>query len=69
MLSAESRQLTFAFADSPQGSEGERPSDESVGKSYLLLKAEVKEAHDLATRAAGPDRLLTAGLDQTAMPV
>ena len=54
MLSAGSRQLTFVFADSPQGGKGEDPSDESVGKSYLLLRADVKEASDSAVRTADP---------------
>ncbi len=47
------------FADSPSGGKGEDPSDVSVGKSYLLLKADIKEANDLATRAVDAnDRLL-----------
>ena len=53
MLSVESRQLTFVFADSPPGGEAEGPSDVSVGKSYLLLIADVKEADHSTTRAAG----------------
>jgi len=59
LLSAGSRQLTFAFADSPPGSKGEDASDVSDGKSYLLLKADIKEVNDPATRAADEhDRLL-----------
>jgi RNA-directed DNA polymerase len=58
LLSAESRQLTFVFADSPRGGKGDRASDESEGKSYLLHKANVKEANDSATRTADTNRLL-----------
>ena len=50
MLSVESRQLTFVFADSPPGGEDEGPSDVSVGKSYLLHIAEVKKADDSTVR-------------------
>jgi RNA-directed DNA polymerase len=49
----------FVFADSPPGGEGDEPSDESNGKSYLLLIADVKEEHDSVTRTADlPDQLL-----------
>jgi len=49
----------FVFADSPSGGKGEEPSDVSVGKSYLLHRADVKEAHGSATRATDEnDRLL-----------
>ena len=53
MLSVESRQLTFVFADSPRGGEDDRPSDVSVGKSYLLLIADVKEVDNSTTRTDG----------------
>ena len=43
MSKAEYRQLTFAFADSPQGDGRGEHSDESEGKSWLSLKAKVKE--------------------------
>ena len=59
MLSVESRQLTFVFADSPIGGEDNGPSDVSVGKSYLLLIADVKKADHSTTPTADPvDRLL-----------
>lgn len=49
----------FVFADSPIGGEDEGPSDVSVGKSYLLLRADVKKADDSTTGTDGPvDRLL-----------
>ena len=50
MLSSESRQLAFVFADSPSGGEDDRASDVSVGKSFLLLIANVKEANETDTR-------------------
>ena len=59
MLSVESRQLTFVFADSPIAGEDNGPSDVSVGKSYLLLIADVKKADHSTTPTADPvDRLL-----------
>jgi group II intron reverse transcriptase/maturase len=58
LLSAGKRQLTFVFADSPSGVKGEGTSDASDGKSYLMLKAEVKEANDPATRAVDNDERL-----------
>jgi hypothetical protein len=59
LLSVESRQLTFVFADSPLGGEDNGPSDVSVGKSYLLLIADVKKADNSTTSPADPlDRLL-----------
>jgi RNA-directed DNA polymerase len=51
LLSAESRQLTFAFADSPSGGKGDGASDASEGKSFLLHTASAKEAKDSVTRA------------------
>ncbi len=59
MLSAESRQLTFAFADSPPGSGDDDSSDVSEGKAFLLHTANAKEANDSAARAVDdPSRLL-----------
>ena len=53
MTSAESRQLTFVFADSPSGSKDDPSVDVSTGRSYLLHQAEVKEANDSVARTAG----------------
>ena len=59
MLSAEERQLTFVFADSPRGGKGDKPPDVSGGKTYLLHQASVKEVNASAARAADdPSRLL-----------
>jgi RNA-directed DNA polymerase len=55
---AEYRQLTFAFADSPQGDGPVVLSDVSAGKAWLALKAEGKEGNDSATWTADPGRLL-----------
>ncbi|TWU17460.1 group II intron reverse transcriptase/maturase [Bythopirellula polymerisocia] len=52
MLSAGTCQLAFAFADSPHGGKDERTSDESKGKSYLLLRANTKEVDHPATWVA-----------------
>jgi RNA-directed DNA polymerase len=57
---AEYRQLTFAFADSPQGDGQAAPSDASVGKAWLSLKAEVKEEDHSAAWTADNGRLLEA---------
>ena len=43
MSKAESRQLTFAFADSPQGDGPAANTDVSVFQAWLSLTAEVKE--------------------------
>lgn len=51
MLSAESRQLAFVFADSPPGGKGAEPSDVSEGKAFLLHTASGKEANDSVARA------------------
>ena len=51
MLSAESRQLTFVFADSPPGGKGAEASDVSKGKAFLLHIASGKEANDSVARA------------------
>jgi hypothetical protein len=56
-----SRQLNFAFADSPSGSEEAAPTDESVGKAYLLRIAKGKLASDLIARMAPDLRPLLAG--------
>ena len=58
MSKAEFRQLTFAFADSPQGDGRAAPTDVSVGKAWLSLKAKVKEGNDSAAWTVDPDRLL-----------
>ena len=58
MSSAESRQLTFVFADSPPGGKGAETSDASVGKAFLLHKASVKEANDSAARAVDDSKRL-----------
>jgi RNA-directed DNA polymerase len=57
---AEYRQLTFAFADSPQGDGQAAPSDVSVGKAWLSLTAEGKEGNDSAAWTADSGRLLEA---------
>jgi group II intron reverse transcriptase/maturase len=48
---AESRQLSFAFADSPQGGEQGEASDVSEAKDWLLLIANGKKTTDSAARA------------------
>ena len=54
-----SRQLTFAFADSPQGGKDADPPDASAGKAFLLHRAKCKPTSDLSAPASGPnDRLL-----------
>ena len=58
MSSAESRQLTFVFADSPPGGKGAETSDASEGKAFLLHKASVKEANDSAARAVDDSKRL-----------
>lgn len=58
MLSAESRQLTLVFADSPKGGKDDKPADVSAGKAFLLHQASVKEAIDPATQADDGSRLL-----------
>jgi group II intron reverse transcriptase/maturase len=55
---AEYRQLTFAFADSPQGDGPAAPGDVSRGKAWLALKAKGKEGIYLAAWTADPGRLL-----------
>lgn len=58
MSKAEYRQLTFAFADSPQGDGPAALTDVSVGKAWLALTAEVKEGNDSAAWTADTGRLL-----------
>ena len=58
MSKAEYHQLTFAFADSPQGDGPVKPSDVSVGKAWLLLKAKGKEGNDSAAWTVDRGRLL-----------
>jgi hypothetical protein len=53
-----SRQLTFVFADSPQGGKEVVPTDESVGKAFLLQIAKGKPTSDLIAPAADTGRLL-----------
>ena len=58
MSKVEHRQLTFAFADSPQGDGPVVPSDVSVGKAWLSLKAKGKEENASAAWTADTGRLL-----------
>lgn len=58
MSKAEHRQLTFVFADSPQGDGQAALSDVSVGKAWLALKAEVKEGNESAAWTVDLGRLL-----------
>ena len=53
-----SRQLTFVFADSPQGGKGARPTDVSDGKAFLRHIAKGKPTSDLIAPAADTERLL-----------
>ena len=43
----------FVFADSPRGDGNGRPKDESLGQSFLLLTANVKEPTESSTGAGG----------------
>jgi group II intron reverse transcriptase/maturase len=52
------RQLSFAFADSPQGDSHAATSGGPEGKAWLLLRAKGKEARDPAARAGDTSRLL-----------
>jgi len=58
LLKAEYHQLTFAFADSPQGAGQDATADVSAGKAWLALKAKGKEARFSAAWTADPGRLL-----------
>ena len=44
MRRVEPRQLTFVFADSPEGGKGSRKRDESRGRPYLLHIAKATNA-------------------------
>lgn len=52
------RQLSFVFADSPQGGDDGRRSDASENRPWLLHTAKRKTTAGPAARAADPDRLL-----------
>jgi group II intron reverse transcriptase/maturase len=54
----DSGQLAFAFADSPQGGKGARPSDASGGKAFLLHTAKSTKAQEFVAPAADVNRLL-----------
>ena len=54
MTSARRRQMTFVFADSPEGGKGEDPTDVSARKSYLLHTAKDTTAEGLAARVSWP---------------
>ena len=74
MSKAESRQLTFAFADSPQGDDQTALDDVSRGKVWLALKAEGNLGNDPAAWTDDPGRLLesvasTANLAQALLNV
>ena len=58
MRSMRSRQLTFVFADSPQGGKGAKPPDASCGKVFLLHITKGKPTSDLSAPAADTERLL-----------
>ena len=51
MKRAESHQLSFVFADSPQGSEQAKSSDVSEAKAWLLHTANDKEVTESVARA------------------
>ena len=51
MTRAESRQLSFVFADSPQGGEQIKASDVSGSKAWLLHRADGKVTNDSAAQA------------------
>lgn len=58
MKSAEPRQLTFVFADSPQGDKARDSQDESSGKRFLVHTAKGNGRMEPATCAAVARRLL-----------
>lgn len=60
-----SRQLPFAFADSPPGSGDEAPAGGPVGKAFLQLIAKARKTTDPTTTAAGDTTRL---LDAAASP-
>jgi RNA-directed DNA polymerase len=57
---AEYRQLSFAFADNPQGAGPVKLADVSAGKAWLALTAQGKEGKDSAAWTVDPGRLLEA---------
>ena len=60
MRSVESRQLPFAFADSPRGGGEAGPEDGSEGRSYLLRIAKARDARGSAAPASDEGSLLVA---------
>ena len=60
MRRVEPRQLSFAFADNPQGSGGAAASDASEVKAWLLLRASDKEDRGSTAQADGGCHLLAA---------
>lgn len=58
MKSSDLRQLTFVFADNPNGSEDDRKADESAGRTYLLHKVSAKETTEADAGAIDTRRLL-----------
>ena len=58
MRRVEPRQLTFVFADSPEGGKGSRKRDESRGRPYLLHIAKAMTATSSTTTESKPERLL-----------
>ena len=58
MRRVEPRQLTFVFADSPEGGKGSRKRDESRGRPYLLNIAKAMTATSSTTTESKPERLL-----------
>ncbi len=65
MRSAESCQLPFAFADSPQGGGEASSEDVSEGRAYLLRIAKARKAQDSAAAATDEVRSL---LERVASP-
>jgi hypothetical protein len=51
------RQLKFVFAASPQGGGTSGPSDASVGRDFLLHRANSKTASDLSASEADASRM------------
>ena len=57
----ESRQLTFAFADSPKGGGKDSPSDESGGLAQLLRIAKDTPTSDSSAEVTDTSRLFGLG--------
>ena len=57
--SMRSRQLTFVFADSPQGGKEVRPLDESAGKTHLPHRAKGMPTTSLIAPAASAAALFS----------